>query len=176
MCRRHGFGYCLRQADGQCPSLRRRKGIAAAEREGAETLPYILSESRCAEILRLCGRDEPCSSAFLLPQAAIGWTIPQSASQTAPFAQRSLWGGANSYTCAKKDKPGATVRSHRVLVMFVSAAEVGAADTVIVHQLVCIAAHGDAARFQNVGAVCDGERHLRVLLHEEDGDAALMQR
>ena len=37
--------------------------------------------------------------------AAIGWTIPQSASQTAPFAQRSLWRGGSLTPARRKTNP-----------------------------------------------------------------------
>lgn len=50
------------------------------------------------------------------------------------------------------------------------------ADLVVMQQIACAAGHGDASVFEHIGTVGDGERHLRVLLHEQDRDAQLMHR
>lgn len=57
-----------------------------------------------------------------------------------------------------------------------SRAEIGLPDLIIMQQVACAAGHGDASVFEHIGAVGDGERHLRVLLHEQDRDAQLMHR
>lgn len=57
-----------------------------------------------------------------------------------------------------------------------SRAEIGLADLIIVQQVACAAGHGNPAVFEHIGTVGDGERHLRVLLHEQDRDAQLMHR
>ena len=52
-------------------------------------------------------------------------------------------------------------------------AEVGGADLVVAEEVGGGAVHGDAAVFDDVAAVGDGEAVDDVLLDDEDGDAAL---
>ena len=58
---------------------------------------------------------------------------------------------------------------------FVLAAQIRFADRVAFDELLARTAEGDAPGFEDVGAVGDLKRHLRVLLHQQDRRAALVK-
>ena len=57
----------------------------------------------------------------------------------------------------------------------VSAAQVGAANVVVMQEFLARAAQGDIACLHHVAARGDGKRHLRVLLDQQDRGACLVQ-
>ena len=66
------------------------------------------------------------------------------------------------------------VTGSRFFVCGFLCAKVCLAHLIVMQQRARVAGHGDAPVFEHVGTVGDGQRHFRVLLHEQDRDAALV--
>src|SRR5215470_2083655 len=137
-----------------------------AETPWAVSWPPIQSVSSTRHTLR------PARAAA---SAAATPPVPPPTTSTSQRRSSMPSGGSPSSTRAWAESPPARTAMTSRSVVTISRAQVELADHVGAAQLHRGAVQGDVSRFEKVGAVGQLEGHGRVLLHEDDGEAAARQ-